>query len=66
MTEMWKQLRIEDYKYWVDTILSEASDLLSNWETTFIESLDARLSNGFNLSQAQAEKLEQIYANKTK
>jgi len=51
---------------WLNTILDEALDKLNDWETNFIEDISIRLNAGWPLTEAQAEKLEQIYANKTK
>jgi hypothetical protein len=66
MSEIWKSLDIETYKYWAETIINEASDELTDWESGFIDSIHIKLSNGWNLTQAQATKLEKIYAEKTK
>ena len=37
---MWKQLDREVYKSWVEAIINEASDKLSDWENSFIESIE--------------------------
>lgn len=66
MAEMWKPLSIEDYLGWIEAIVDEASDDLSDWESTFIESLNQRLNNNQNLTELQAKKLESIYSEKTK
>lgn len=66
MSRMWTPQPIEVYKQWVQTILDEASDQLTDWESKFIESIEGRLANGWNLTQGQANSLEQIYADKTK
>ena len=66
MAEIWKPQSSDIHKYWVSTILDEASDLLNSWETTFIESIDERLSMKLPLTQRQEEILEKIYAEKTK
>lgn len=65
MAEIWKPQPIEVYRSWIDAILSEASDRLNDWETKFIESVDERTTLMMQLSQGQAEKLEQIYAKYT-
>lgn len=65
MAEMWKPQPIEVYLHWINTILTEASDKLNDWETTFIASIQMKLDGRRNLTQAQAEKLETIYAEKT-
>lgn len=66
MAQIWKPLDISVYKAWVETIVTEASDDLNSWETSFIESISTRLNSGRNLTELQAEKLESIYAEKTK
>lgn len=57
---------IENHKYWLETILSEASDSLNEWETDFIESIRLKLLYDRELSDRQAQILERIYAEKTK
>lgn len=57
---------IETHKYWLETILTEASDSLNDWESNFIDSLKIRLDHNRELSPRQAEILERIYAEKTK
>ena len=65
MPPIWKPQPPEVLKSWVDAIMQEASDDLSDWETKFIENINARLIAGKPLSQAQEETLEKIYAEKT-
>lgn len=66
MPAIWRPQPISVYKDWAETIIDEASDKLNSWETTFVNSLYERLQSGRNLSEAQANKLEHIYAEKTK
>lgn len=66
MAAIWKPQSIDVYKNWAETIIDEASDDLNSWETTFVNSIYERLQSGKNLSEAQANKLEHIYAEKTK
>lgn len=66
MAEIWRQQPLSVYRQWVADILEEASDSLSDWESNFIDSIELQLSNKYNLTQAQAETLERIYAEKTK
>lgn len=66
MAQIWKPLDIDTYLTWIRTIQDEASDELSNWESSFIDSIYGHLMNGRNLSERQAVKLESIYAEKTK
>jgi len=65
MSLIWKPQLIEVYQEWIDAIVNEASDELNDWENTFVESMQGRLDNGWNLSENQANKLEQIYAKYT-
>lgn len=65
MSEMWRPLSLETYKGWVEQILEQAQDNLSEWETTFVYDMQRKLGRGGVLTQAQAEKLESIYAEKT-
>lgn len=53
------------HKYWVDTILTEASDGLTDWEKNFISDMKIRLDNSWPLTDYQEAKLEQIYTAKT-
>lgn len=65
MAEIWRPQTPDVHSYWVDAILTEASDLLNSWETTFVESIRDKLDAGMQLTQSQEEKLEQIYAKYT-
>ena len=66
MAKIWEPQPIEVYKEWIDAIVNEASDDLNVWETSFLDSLGDRLASGRNLSEAQANKLETMYSEKTK
>ena len=66
MSKIWEPQDFNTYKYWVTSILTEASDELSDWEASFVDSISERLEQNRNLTEAQAEKLESIYAAKTK
>lgn len=66
MPRIWKSAGFETLESWINTIIDEASDELNDWETRFIESMQVRVLNRWPTTQAQEEKLEQIYANKTK
>lgn len=66
MAEVWRPKDPTILREWVDTIMLEASDALSDWETTFVTNMDERLTLRLQLTQTQEEKLEQIYAAKTK
>jgi hypothetical protein len=65
MAAIWQPQEISVYKSWVETIINEASDSLNDWETNFIENIENQLDRNRNLTEAQAEKLESIYASKT-
>ena len=64
MPPVWKPQPIEVYRDWVDSIIEEASDLLTDWEANFINDIDIRLDSG-PLTEAQANKLESIYTKYT-
>lgn len=63
---MWQPKQSTTLRHWVETILFEASDKLTEWETTFIDDIQKRLDLSRPLTQSQEEKLEAIYAEKTK
>lgn len=65
MSPVWKPKNIQVYIDLVNTITEEAEGNLNNWERNFIVSIGDRLMKGTNLTELQAEKLEQIYATKT-
>jgi hypothetical protein len=54
----------EVYQEWVDRILVEAK--LTQWEQDFIDSINRQLGLEVTLSPRQADKLESIYAEKTR
>lgn len=64
MAKQWTPQPRSTYRYWVEAILMEASDKLSDWEKNFIDDIDNRL-NFNDLTEAQANKLEQIYTKHT-
>lgn len=65
MAKIWEPQSIDVYKSWVMAITDEASDKLNDWEMQFIGSLESKLLQYQNLTQNQAEKLEQIYTKYT-
>jgi thiaminase len=65
MAAIWKPQDAKVYQDWIDTILDEAEGELNDWERNFIEDIQISLNRKGKLTQAQAEKLEQIYASKT-
>lgn len=66
MAEMWKPVTAETIKHWLETIMNEAMDELTPWELKFVSDMETRLDNNWTFNQSQQEKLEQIYANRTK
>lgn len=66
MAKLWQPQDIEVYKSWVEAILDEASNKLSNWEVDFINSIASQLDNNRNLSEKQADIVERIYSERTK
>lgn len=66
MPRIWRSVGFETLQHWIDAITDEASDQLNDWELRFITDVSIRVSNRISLTQAQEEKLEQIYAAKTK
>lgn len=65
MSLVWKPQPIEVYKTWVADIIEESGDILSSWETNFVDSIAGQLNNGRLLSEKQAEILESIYTKYT-
>lgn len=65
MAPIWKPQSFEVLQHWLDTILTEASDELNDWETKFIDDMVVKVANKWPLTQAQEDKLESIYAEKT-
>ena len=64
MSKIWEPREISTYISWVEAVL-ETSEELTEWEDTFIESIYIRLLKDQNLTENQANKLENIYAEKT-
>lgn len=60
----WKAQDRKVYRDWIHDIISEASDRLSDWESNFIESLQAQMERR-DLSEKQATILENIYTKYT-
>lgn len=65
MAPIWKPQPNEVLAHWLETILEEASDQLNNWENKFIHDMTILIANKWQLTQAQEETLEKIYAEKT-
>lgn len=65
MAEIWKPKKPEVYQQWLKAIDEEATEDLTHWEEKFLEDIRAKVVNGWSITQFQAEKLEEIYAEKT-
>lgn len=65
MAPIWKPKDPKILKGWINDILTEASDTLTDWESRFIADMDMRLTVGSTLTESQEQKLEEIYAEKT-
>lgn len=66
MAQIWRPQPFEVLKHWVDTILDEASDDLTEWETNFISDIQIKILNKWPLTESQQDRLECIYADKTR
>jgi hypothetical protein len=66
MARIWEPQPFEVLQSWIDAILEEASDELNDWETHFISDIAFKVANKWSLTKYQEEKLESIYAEKTK
>lgn len=66
MSKIWKPQPKEVIQSWIDTLLAEASDELSDWESDFIESCQRGINKYGNLTEKMENTLENIYATKTK
>ncbi len=65
MAEVWKPHPQKVYLDWIKTIEEEASDDLTTWEISFIASIQQRISTNWDLTETQADKLEQVYVKYT-
>jgi hypothetical protein len=66
MAKVWEPKDPDTLRKWLEAILMEASDKLNEWELNFLNNIETVLDHRQRLSQAQEEKLEAIYAAKTK
>lgn len=66
MSKIYKPQSKEVIQSWIDAILEEASDKINDWEANFIDSIQTSLNRYGKLTEAQENKLENIYAEKTK
>lgn len=65
MPIIWTPQPLDVYRQWISDIETEASDRLTPWETSFIANITMKLDNLFQLTEEQANKLEQIYVKYT-
>ena len=65
MAEMFKPQSKEVIQSWIDALLDEASDELTDWESKFIADMQIAILAWGKLTEAQQDKLESIYAAKT-
>lgn len=68
MATKWKSQPKEVLRHWITSLKEPTvfNTVLTEWERYFVESLEHQLSAGGVLSQKQHEKLEDLYASKTK
>lgn len=64
MSLTWKSRDPKLLKHWIDVIIDEASDELYDWEWSFMDSIEIYLDKR-TLTEAQEDKLEQIYVKHT-
>lgn len=65
MPAIWKPQPKEVLISWIEAIVDEASEKLSEWETNFVNSCYDQLQYKSSLSEKQEKILEKIYAEKT-
>lgn len=65
MAKIWEPQSIDVYMSWVDAIIDEAEEKLSDWENSFVVSIKNQLIMCRQLSEKQANILERIYTEKT-
>lgn len=65
MAQAWKPASKETLQHYIDTILDEAEEKLTDWERNFIENIMSQVSIYGQLTQKQEEILERIYAERT-
>lgn len=68
MSEIWKPQFNNVYKDWITMIITDSQSSckeLTDWEQKFLDSMWIRLTLDQEVSQLQADKLEQIYVKYT-
>lgn len=68
MAKIWKPHDRTVIFSWIDSLLdpSQLSEELTEWEQNFVESLKSQMAYKIHLSKEQEDKLEFIYAEKTR
>lgn len=66
MPLMWRPYDESTYRMWLDAIVDEASDELTDWESKFINDMRVQIDFNANFSRAQSDQIERIYAKYTK
>lgn len=66
MPLMWRPYDESTYRMWLDAIVDEASDELTDWEAKFINDMRIQIDFNSNFSRAQSDQIERIYAKYTK
>ena len=65
MSAIWRPQRVEVLMQWCVDILQDGV-AVTDWERHFVSDMERKLLDGAGLSRAQHEKLEAIYAERTK
>ncbi len=64
MPLIWKPRDRKILQHWIEVILDESSDELNDWESSFIDNIQVKLSYG-PLTEKQEDKLEDLYVKHT-
>lgn len=62
----WRPYDESTYRMWLDAIVDEASDELTDWESKFINDIRVQIDFNSNFSRAQSDQIERIYTKYTK
>ncbi len=68
MAKVWEPHERSVIFAWIDSCLdpNQLSEPLTEWEQNFVESLRSQMAYKLHLSKEQEDKLEHIYAEKTR
>ena len=64
MSLVWQPRDRDVLQHWIDVILDESSDELNDWESSFLDNVQATLHYG-TLTEKQEDKLENLYVKHT-